>query len=184
MGTYVAELYYLQDHKKTFPYRRAVKVTAQAVSRWCAYYYAKLLAPLSDRVRPRERAGRLPADPAERERFVGDLVDWIFANSVLDDLFVLFLDDRPVPRPRQMPKFDHPDDTCCWALNLNAEEFATLQAVWREHGLPEDLFYPPERTICVPYKGRAVGGKVLEALGFQKCYTPKQWEETTMDDGR
>ncbi len=184
MTLYVAELYYLQDHKDTFPYREAVRVTAVAVSRWCTHYHAKLLAPLSNDVQPQERTGRLPEDPAARERFVADLVDWIFANSLVGDLFALFLDDRPIPRREQRPKFDHHDDTCCWALNLSEEEFATLQAVWREHGLPEDLFYPAERTICVPYRGQGLGGKVLKALGFQKCYTPKQWEERTMDHGR
>lgn len=184
MALYVAELHYLQDHKDTFPYREAVRLTAMAVSRWCTYYQARLIMPRSNDIQPQERTGRLPDDLAARERFVGELVDWLFANSLCDDLFALFLDDKPLPRPKPMCKFDHHDDTCCWVLDLSEDEFAALQAIWREHGLPEDLFYPSEKAICVPYQGQGLGGKLLEKLGAQKCYTPKQWEERTRDDRR
>jgi hypothetical protein len=111
-----------------------------------------------------------------REVFIADLVGWLFENSIIDDLFCLFLDSEPTPKPGKVAKFDHHDDTCCWVLNLTETEFAHLQAVWRANGLPEDLFYPERAGLCIPYPGMGLKARLLRALGIQKCYTPKQWE--------
>jgi len=96
-----------------------------------------------------ERSGRLPEDLEERDRFVAELVDWLFEDSAIEELFCLMLDDEPLPSQgkAKTAKFDHHDDTCCWALNLSEEEFAQVQSSWVEHNLPEDLFCPEHLRV-------------------------------------
>jgi len=178
---YLAELYYLQD-TKDFPFRQAVMVTAATVAQWSTHFYAKLLAPKSKQG-VQERSGALPRGAQDRESFVMDVVEWLFENSVIDDLFCLFLDSEPVPNPARVAKFDHHDDTCCWVLNLSEEEFAWLQSSWVNHGLPKDLFYPEHLGLCVPWPGTGLKAKVLRILGVQKCYTPKRWEDERLRAG-
>jgi hypothetical protein len=172
---YLAELYYLQDQGE-FPFRKAVIVTATTVACWCDYFYAKIIAPTMKQVKPPERGGALPKNIQEKEAFVAELLQWLFENSITDELFCLLLDDKPVPQPGVVAKFDHHDDTCCWSLTLSDNEFSELQTKWREQRLPEDLFYPEWKTICVSYSGERRMSRLLRAVGAQKCYTPKQWE--------
>lgn len=176
--SYLPELYYLQDQEE-FPYQQAVLVTATAISRWSSHFYAKLIAPMSKKIGLVEKSGPLPSDAQDREAFVAETVNWLFENSMCDELFCLFLDDEPAPNPGKAPKFDHHDDTCCWALNLSESEFAELQSLWRANSLPEDLFYPEEGGTCVPYPGTGLKARILRAFGVQMCYTPKQWESET-----
>ena len=86
------------------------------------------------------------------------------------------MDDEPVPRRGAVTKFDHHDDTGSWALDLTEREVAELQAAWQSHGLPKDLFYPAEQTVCVPRPGTGWLARVLRGLGVKQCYTPRQWE--------
>ncbi len=169
---YLPELELLQKGGELF--RRAVEVTARTVARGCTCYDARLLAPREGYDGPRERRGRLPADPEEREAFVAGLVRWIFAASAVEELFRLILADGTV-------RFDHPDDTCCWSLNLSEAEFVRLQAAWRAHGLPEDLFYPEDRQVCVPWPGTGWRARLLRALGVRRVYTPRQWARRKAD---
>jgi len=171
---YVPELY-LED-VKSFPVQDAVLVTVTTVSRWCSHYRAELIAPKSKQIVPRCKSGALPTNAQEREAFVAELVSWIFDSSLMYTLFYLRLDDEPVPQQGNVTKFDHHDDTDCWALDLTEGEFAELQAAWQAHGLPNDLFYPAEKTLCVPYPGTGLMARLLRAIGAQRCYTPKQWE--------
>ena len=170
---YVPERY-LED-VQNFPFQHAVRVTATTVSRWCSHYRAELIAARSEQIAPTRKSGALPTDAEEKEAFIADLVGWIFENSPTYTLFYLRLDDKPVPQQGGVAKFDHHDDTCCWAIDLIESEFAKLQAAWQAHGLPHDLFYPAEKTVCVPFPGRGLKARLLRALGFQKCYTPRQW---------
>lgn len=172
---YLPELYYFEE-QEDFPFRQAVLATATAVSQWCSHFYARVIVPLTKDTDPLEKGGLLPVDPQERQSFVADLVDWLFDNSAVDGLFCLFLDDEPAPQSGKTAKFDHHDDTCCWALNLMPDEFAHLQTTWKANGLPEDLFYPEHDGLCVPYPGTGLKARLLRALGVQRCYTPKQWE--------
>ncbi|RCK71855.1 MAG: hypothetical protein ANABAC_2678 [Anaerolineae bacterium] len=172
---YLPELYYLQD-QPDFPLSKAIEITAITVSRWCTCFEARLIAPQSKNITPVQKSGRLPEDLQARQQFVGELVEWLLANSNPPDLFYLLLDDQPLPKKDRVARFDHHDDTCCWVLNLSSEEFAELQYAWQAHGLPVDLFYPEEAQICVPYSGKTWRGRLLRWLGGQKCYTPKQWE--------
>ncbi|RME44013.1 MAG: hypothetical protein D6791_14175 [Chloroflexi bacterium] len=172
---YLPELYYLQD-RPDFPLRHAIQVTATGVALWCDYYLARVIAPREPRPAPGEKHGRLPSSPVEKEAVVGDLLRWLWDSSEVEDLFCLLLDDRPLPRPRPCSRFDHHDDTCCWVLDLTAEQFAILQQRWREHGLPADLFYPEREMRCVPWPGERKRDRALRALGAQKCYTPRQWQ--------
>ncbi|MCX7683173.1 MAG: hypothetical protein N2508_14605 [Anaerolineae bacterium] len=170
---YAAELFYFQD-QQDFPFQRAVLVTAKTIARWCTHFQARLIAP-GKKQAAGEKQGRLPDAPAEREAFVTELVQWLFAHSVVEELFCLLLDDEPVPRAGKVAKFDHHDDTCCWLLNLSESEFADLQNAWRENDLPSDLFYPVQEMICIPYPGHGLKPRVLRLLGVRKCYTPAQW---------
>jgi hypothetical protein len=170
-----AELYYLQD-QEDFPFREAVRVTATAISRWSSHFHARLIAPLSEEIGVAEQSGPLPRDIQDKETLVAETVDWLLENSINDELFCLLLDDKPAPKPGKVAKFDHHDDTCCWALNLSESEFAELQAIWRANALPEDLFYPEGGGVCTPYPGGGLKARLLRALGVQRCYTPKQWE--------
>ena len=175
---YSAELYYLQD-QKDFPYQEAVRVTARAISRWSSYFYARLIAQESKQVREVERSGALSGNAQDKETFVAETVNWLFENSMSDELFCLFLDDEPAPKSGKIAKFDHHDDTCCWVLNLSESEFADLQAMWIANGLPEDLFFPQGSGVCVPYAGTGLKARLLRGLGVSSCYTPKQWESET-----
>jgi hypothetical protein len=171
---YLAELYYLQD-QPGFPFHKAVSITATAVARWCNYFYARLIAPKANST-VEERQGPLPAAAHEKETFVAECICWLLENSMTPQLFCLLLDDEPLPRSGRVAKFDHHDDTCCWALNLSELEFVELQRVWKTHNLPEDLFYPEHQNRCLPYPGTNWKARLLRVLGVQKCYTPRQWD--------
>jgi len=177
---YLPELYYLQDYKEV-PLPKAVIVTATFTAKWCDYFYAKILAPRTKRLRSWERYGSLPANLQQKELFVTNLLHWLFENSFTDELFCLRLDDKPVSRTSIVAKFDHPDDTGCWTLNLSDDQFAALQDHWRKQELPEDLFYPETNALCIPYPGTGIKSRLLRVLGIQKCYTPKQWQKTQHD---
>jgi len=169
---YLPELYYLQD-KRDFPFQKSVLVTATTVAQWCTHFHARIIAP-KNHILPIEKEGLLPTAPQEKETFVAQLVDWLFENSISDELFCLLLDDKPVPRSGEEAKFDHHDDTCCWVLNLTEEEFTECQAKWWANGLPKDLFYPEQESLCIPSPGRGLKAKLLRVLGVKKCSTPKQ----------
>ncbi len=172
---YAAELFYLQDQQDV-PFQRAVLVTAKTVAQWCTHFQAKLLSHSKAYKGLTEKQGVLPAEPLEKQVFVTELIQWIFAYSEVQDLFFLLLDNEPMPRIGRVAKFDHHDDTCCWFLNLDLKEFTVLQEVWGRNNLPLNLFYPQEETICVPYPGNNLKSKVLRLLGVQRCYTPMQWQ--------
>lgn len=135
MMIYSSNLNYF--NKDDFPFEKAVLITAQAVSRYCQFYQAKIIAPKSGFPNT-EKAGGLPS--SKKERFVQEVVEWIFANSMPKVWFVLFLDNKVIINTGEACKFDHHDDTCCWALNLTKEEYSTIQKIWQKHQLPLDLF--------------------------------------------
>jgi hypothetical protein len=159
-----------------------VLITTTTVSRWCTCFHARLLAPANNYTTPSEKSGLLPENAAEREAFVAELVGWLFDNSSPDEQFCLFLDDEPIPKPGQVAKFDHHDDTCCWALTLTEAQFARLQAVWKANGLPKDLFCPEQDGLCLPFPGTGLKAKLLRVIGVRKCYTPKQWETEVSEE--
>lgn len=156
---YHPELYYFFD-TKDFPLERALLVTAKAVSKYCKEYSAELVVPQKG-INDKSRAGELPKAKVDREILIDEIFDWIKDNSEFSDMFALFLYGSPRnSNPEECDKFDHHDDTCCWALNLTDEEFKEVQAEWRKNDLPDDLFYNRD-------------------LGIQKgwhYYSPKQWE--------
>ncbi len=171
---YLAELDYFGQ--SDFPKRQAALVTAVTVASWCEYYRARILAPRSRSVSPREQSGVLPAASSERETFVRALVAWLLDHSLSEALFYLLLDDKPLAPPQDRPCFAHYDDTSSWVLNLSPEAFAVLQTCWQEQGLPADLFYPETEARCIPYPGRGLIPALCRLLGVQKCYTPRQWQ--------
>lgn len=172
---YAAELFYLQDRHEV-PFQEAVLVTATTVAQWCTHFHARLLSSPQGYTEVTEKAGRLPSEAPDRERFVAGLVRWLFEHSTVEEMFYLFLDDRPVPQKDRIARFQHPDDTCCWFLNLAENEFVMLQEAWRRSGLPADLFYPAHAMHCIPYPGRSLKSKLWRALGAKRVYTPLQWQ--------
>lgn len=173
---YHLELYYLQD-QEDFPTRKAILSTAVEVAQWCSHYHAHLITPRSKEVDPIRRRGHLPADSAEKNAFVHELVDWIFDNSELDEVFYLLLDDKPILQVGESAKFGHHGDTSNWMLDLTESEFGHLQVVWKENGLPADLFYSHDSGFNVPYPGSGLTARLLRLIGVRKFYTPKQWEK-------
>ena len=172
---YLPELYYLYNTK--FPFKKAVKVTAKSVGKYCSGYKARLIS--NDKsVKETLKEGKLPKSPKEKEIFIEKLVDWIFKNSWVKDLFALFLYKDYPPNKKGIAKFDHHDDTCCWSLYLEKKEFSELKKSWKKNNLPEDIFYPESKQICISQKDGIVW-KSLKKIGFTggsyKCYTPKQW---------
>jgi len=156
---YHPELYYLQD-SPDFPLDKAFLVTAKTVSAWSKDYFAGLVAPKKG-TKDKSRSGDLPKDKNEREELIEDLYGWIKENSDVPDLFAMFLYGDPRrSRPDECEKFDHHDTTSCWALNLTDTEFASLQKAWQENDLPNDIFFPRDKSI---QKGI-------------RYYTPKDWE--------
>ncbi|MEJ2352803.1 MAG: hypothetical protein P8Y03_23705 [Anaerolineales bacterium] len=173
---YYLELYYLQE-QKDFPTGKAILLTAVEVARWCSYYHAHLISPISNKITPIRRRGRLPADLAGKNAFIHELVDWIFDNSAIDEVFYLLLDDKPISQVGEPAKFAHHGDTSNWMLDLTESEFSRLQAVWKENGLPADLFYSHDSGLSVPYPGSGLTARLLRLIGVRKSYTPKQWEK-------
>ncbi len=168
---YLTELYYFFD-QKNFPYEKAVLVTAQKVSEWSKYYRVKLLAPKKGIVEL-ERSGQLPDNVSERKEFILKLLEWVWENSYTSDLFLLYLNDDEKNNSK-VRKFDHHDDTCCWYMNLSNEEFRELTATLKQNDLPEDLYYPEDKAIMIPYPWKI---KIFGWLiGGQKVYTPKRWQ--------
>lgn len=178
---YAAELFYLQD-QRDFPFQKAVLVTAKTVAQWCSYFQARLLSHSRTYRGLTEKQGMLPTNPLDKQAFITELVQWIFAYSEIQELFFLLLDKKPPPHTEKVATFDHHDDTCCWFLSLDPEEFVMLQEAWRRNDLPLDLFYPQEETICLPYPGSNLKSKVLRFLGVQRCYTPLQWQDFYMKE--
>lgn len=173
---YLPELYYLQD-QKDFPLQKAIEITVITVSQWCRFYEARLIAPISKGTIPFQKSGALPEVTSEREMFVRALVEWLFTHSNPPDLFTLLLNDQPIDAKGGVAKFDHHDDTCCWVLNVTESEYAQLRLAWQINDLPEDLFYPDGKQICLPYAGKSWKARLLRILGGQRCYTPRQWEQ-------
>ncbi|MGB9739286.1 MAG: hypothetical protein C0184_07800 [Chloroflexus aggregans] len=159
---YLAELYYFQDQRE-FPFQKSVIVTATTVARWCSHFYAGIIVPWNCNI-PLEKKGLLPTPFRSKEIFVTELVNWLFENSMSEELFCLLLDDKPVSPLGEIARFDHRDDTCCWLLDLTDDEFAECQVQWQVNGLPRDLFYPEHQTVCIPYPGRGLKAKLLRVL--------------------
>lgn len=175
MPLYSAELYYLQD-QKDFPFQKALLVTSTTVVQWCHYFDAEIIAPKTNHITPKRKSGALPASSTEKDLFIADLLHWLLEHSLSHDLFRLLLDTEPIHH-QKTAKFNHPDDTCCWTLNLSEEEFKQLQQQWQNNNLPPDLFFPADQTICIPWPGSGWRSKILRFLGAKKCYTPQQWKQ-------
>lgn len=109
---------------------------------------------------------------ADQGRLVAGLVNWLFEHSISEELFRLRLDDEPERVPGKVAKFDHHHDSVFWALGLAAGEFARLQAAWKKHGLPQDLFFSDQDVECVPYPGEGWKARLLRVPGARKCYSP------------
>jgi hypothetical protein len=176
---FLPELYYFSDHKSSLDFKKAVTITALTISNWCKYYYADLLIHRT-RVKQAIKQGALPKDETKHKAFVLDLLDWIFDNSLSKELFALYLSEKPIdPENTTVSeiKFNHPDDTCCWLLNLDSDEFQKLQQAWKENSLPTDLFYPKAEGKCALPQDKSIKSILRRILKIKRCYSPKQWEE-------
>ncbi len=149
---------------------RAIEVTAAALLPWVTAYQARLIAPAKGVATP-ERRGTLPATPAEARALLRELVGWLEAHSAAGTLYTLRLFEPGA----EQPTFDFPDVPHDWSLWLTDEQWRAVQGALRAAGLPADLFYPAEAAICVPWPGQRWRDRLLRRLGFQRCFTPRQW---------
>jgi hypothetical protein len=125
---YTTNQKYFIDGDMTF-LKRSILVTAVTVGGLCHYSTNE----------------ELPQGRRQREVVIEAMVKNIFVNLETHETeeFALFLDPRPIAdiqRQGVTAKFDHPDDTASWVLNITEGEFKTLQQAWRKSGLPVDLF--------------------------------------------
>lgn len=156
---YQPELYYFYDGnspKQAF-LMQAVLVTAETIGSFSENYKTRLISP-KGKIESKERSGSLLGQSEEKILQTKTIVNWIFNESMLPDTFYLIIGYDPRDK-EEIAKFDHHDDTDCWALNLTKEEFEKLQEAWEKSGLPTDLFYPEDKGIQEK----------------NHYYTPKQW---------
>ena len=166
---YLSEIEYLRN--RNFPFKKAVRVTAKAVTKWCKIYSAGIIA-CKQGVSKDEIRGKLPNNKIEKEKIVDTTINWIFKNSCVRDLFALFLyKDASMKHS----KFDHHDDTCCWILNLTKEEFKQLQKEWKSNNLPADLFYPQNKGIFAQKIPSKLDKLFDSTTGY--CFSPRAWEK-------
>jgi len=88
-------------------------------------------------------SGKLPPSVEEKRKFLNKITEYLL-DELNSDSFLLWLDPAPIPRfskQQRIYKFDHHDDTCCWALNLDDDEYAILRKTFGENGLLEDVFH-------------------------------------------
>lgn len=160
---YNFDTYYLNK----VDFAKLVTVAASFVSTKTEFYNAELTLPADRTIAEKVRQGALPEE--KREEFIKHLVDWLIKNSLNQELFKLMLYNEPASSSEPMP-FDHHDDSCCWVLNLSESDFEEFKLFLESHSLPVDLFYKSTESVLVKNKG------ILGILGFQKSYTPKEYE--------
>jgi hypothetical protein len=107
---------------------RSILVTAVAIGDFCHY----------------STKGELPVDKRQKEIAIEEMVKATFNDMEIQEKeFGLFFDLQPIStihKQGAIAKFDLPDDTASWVLNITEGEFKTLQQAWRKSGLPVDLF--------------------------------------------
>jgi hypothetical protein len=142
---YTTNQKYFTDGDMSF-LKRSILVTAVTVGDFCHY----------------STSGQLPEGKRQKEVVIEAMVKKIFSNLQTDGTgeFALFLDPRPIAviqKQGMTAKFDHPDDTASWVLNVPEGEFKTLQQAWRKSGLPVDLFKSFCQNVARSKQGNQVG---------------------------
>lgn len=159
---YLPEYYYLFEIPR-FPADRTARVTALAVARWSTGYRARSLSDPQG-----ARQGPLPTDPSEREAETTRILDWIEQATPTKTPIAIGLNlyQGGLTLLNQYDGFPG-------VLMLMDDNFATLQDVWRQEGLPADIYYPAaeQRQIVEP---TAYAGGVVRML---QRYTPRYWSD-------
>jgi len=158
--------------KDCFDVERIIRSAVLGVLDSCDYYYAEIMVPMKG-VEETVRKGTLPEQGEARRVFAKELFDWVFKNSVVLEIFTLYLDERPIaPGSSGEIIFSHDDDTCCWALHLTDTQYSVLLAQLEHDGLPVDLFYPESAVIWIEKKDGILGW-----FGFTReyAYSPREW---------
>ena len=170
---YIYEPYYF--HKAGFNFLNALRVTTQAIARWCDWYEAQLLTPKKG-IKDEIKSGMLPIEFEERIKFIDNLILWLTNNSDMANETRLFMDANPIQPEHKFSYYD----SAQWNLKLSPDEFLKLQQTWKDNGLPENLFYPAEKALRL-LKPLGFVGKFMTSLGFTwqsfELYSPKQWED-------
>jgi len=166
--TYLPEEYYFTDSIFLKNFEKAIIVTSSTVGTYCNYYRMELITPKKG-VKEKKKEGKLPA--MGKKDFVRKLVKEIFRKSDFKDVFALFLNDKPISHNN---KFEHHDETCCWALNLTENEFKDLQTQLKKNKLPADLFYDKARMRQKTVKSKTLFG--LVGVTQYQTWSPKEWE--------
>jgi hypothetical protein len=134
--------------------RQTLPIVIPFVGQSCTYY--TLGRPGDGKTKPFPRhpaynifgyisgRGKLPDSAEDKRNFLYQIVEYL-VDGMTSELFLLWLDPKPIPlfrRQNRVYKFDHHDDTACWALNLSDEENIALNEAFTRAGLPTDLFAP------------------------------------------
>lgn len=173
MTTYLQEPYYFQKQRIDFVH--ALRITTQAVARWCDWCEIILYMPKKG-AEETQKSGMLPENFEERKSFLDSLIQWVINNSASDEAIKFFMDANPIQKNK---KFSY-HDAGNWNLNISTEEFKELQEIWANNNLPPDLFYPLDKALRL-LKPLSLFGRFMTSLGFiwesYEFYSPKMWEE-------
>lgn len=165
---YLLETTYLDEG---VPLETVLRVACRALAPWAVRYEARLIMPhVSDT--PTLRRGTLPTAVDERRAALDTLLTWLTTNTAVEDLFALSLWEADQTRPF----FQYPDTPDVWSLWLTPAQWHALQTACQSAHLPTDLFFDADQVICVPVEGNTLLARLARRLGFQKCYTPRQWK--------
>jgi hypothetical protein len=145
----------------------AARVTACAAARWADRYEAYLRGSSKNLPSAESRrGGPLPPSLQAREVLIEELFDWFDRFSV--ELYMAVLNLYQGKQP-----ILHQSDGIPGALVLTAEEFAELQLIWEQHGLPRDLYYSARNQYAIIEPVERHGG-IVRAYQY---YSPLQWEQ-------
>src|SRR3989339_939301 len=139
---YLPEDYYFINNQ-SFPFEKAILITAKTIARWGDLYEAKILEPKKG-IKFECRSGELPENSNEKEKFIEDALNWIWENSTGVSTFSLFIKKKINNKEKII--FNHHDDSCCWSIDLTTEQFDQLQESWKADNLPKDLFFQEGQT--------------------------------------
>ena len=169
---YSPDDYYFWNNED-ISFQKAVLVTVKTVSKWCDSYQATIKSPKTS-LQIKYKSGDLPKTAADKEKFVINVLNWIWDNSKNERYFRLYLIKNI--QEKQVNVFVH-DDDANWGLELSEDEFRALQKIFKKNCLPEDLFSKKEHTIiAIPkyYEKWSVLRRIL--FGGTHAFSPKTWE--------
>lgn len=132
--------------------------TFRCLAQWATRYDAHVLSGSG------KRSGPLPDEPNARNALIEQLVTWLLSIAPNPSLAVLNLTCHHSTIWDQHDGIPGP-------LWLTQEQFADLQGVWENAGLPNDLYYPMYLQHIVVEASEQLGSVIRS----RRVYSPRQW---------